>query len=1400
MKKALIGTFLLVSFAIATILYFKPFSHQKGSLTSKIENEENEEDGMAQAMELEFLKTQDPALHRVPSERLIQSQKWVEAQMQNKGAFRTTDFAWTERGPNNIGGRTRALIVDANDATGNTVFAGSVGGGIWKCTNFTTGSYTWTKVNDNMANLAITALVQQPGTPNTMYAATGEGFFNADAIKGGGIFKSTDGGATWAVLPNTVPGTSNNFDYIQDIVVTSSGHIYAATRGAFCNTGGILKSTDGGVTWANVVGTVTAPGNLCSHYNDYVGADLEIAANGDLYCTTGLFGSASNSYSRIFKSPASLGATQGNSGTWTNITPTPPSGDAGFRRIEVACAPSNNQAVFAMCQAYNGNGVRRFYKSGDAGTTWTEITPPTWCDQGSSSSDMSRGQAWYDLIATYDPNNSSNVYIGAVDIMKSTDGGSTFSQLTQWASGCGSLPTVHADNHNIVFVQGSSSKIILCNDGGVYYSADGGATFTAKNSGYNITQYYSVAIHPNITNYLLGGAQDNGSHKLTSAGVGSGTQVSGGDGALCHIGQSNPNIQLSSYTYQNIYISRDGGSNFNNTLSSGYGRFINPSDYDETAGILYMADDIGYIGRCTNVKSGTPTYTYAAVAALGSTQISAVKVDPNSANTVWIGGSGSSTIPTVLKLTNANGTPTVTNISISAATAGMYVSSIDVEKGNSNHLLVTFSNYGVTSVYESTNGGTSWTAVEGNLPDMPVRCGIFLPTGSNEGVIALATELGVFTTAATNGALTSWISNNSGFPKVRTDMLKYRYSDNTLAAATHGRGMFTTTLTITPITWTGAVNTEWTNTSNWTPVRVPTATDEIVIPNVSNLPVISTSQSVNKLTINTSASITLTGSLRINGHFVNNGIISGTGSVSFNGFAGQTISGNGSISNATIENDVTISSTVGTTCGITGSLTLNNGTLTTNDNLILKSSASGTGRIATITSGSISGNVTTELYVPGGRRAFRFIGHPFSNTLNMSSLIDDIYITGSGAGFDATLTNNPSAFWYNNVSAAWTAFTSTSDNSWTPYRGVRILVRGDRTQTATLTGGADVPNAVTLDLAGTINTGAVNIPLATANGYHIISNPYPSPVDIGTVIGATANIGAVYWVWDANALTKGQYVTKAYNSGAYNLAMNGAFVVQPTATTTLAFTEARKTTSASVNLFRQTNLDKLLELQIEYNNHFADNFFVAMNENAMPEKDKNDVDKLVNQDLNFYTISNDSKQLSYDARPIKDGISIKLGLKTNVLGTYTIKVANDGISKLKAIYLRDKFLNTYTLVSDNLSYSFDVTSNAASQGDSRFELTTNKPLPLLASNNNLQIKVYPNPSTNGIVTLAFSQPTLLPTTVQVLDESGKKLIQLNLGSVLTGNQTIPVKQLSKGIYILRVTNGKETRTEKVTIQ
>ena len=375
-------------------------------------------------------------------------------------------------------------------------------------------------------------------------------------------------------------------------------------------------------------------------------------------------------------------------------------------------------------------------------------------------------------------------------------------------------------------------------------------------------------------------------------------------------------------------------------------------------------------------------------------------------------------------------------------------------------------------------------------------------------------------------------------------------------------------------------------------------------------------------------------------------------------------------------------------------------TLTANGKLTIQSNSTGTGSIAN-SAGSISGNVTVERYIPGGRRTSRFLGHPFSNALDMSSLIDDIYVTGSGAGFDVTTTNSPSAFWFSNPST-WTAFTSTSDASWSQYRGIRVLVRGDRTQANSLTGVAYTPNAVTLDLTGTLNTSAQNIVLPA--GYSVVSNPYPSPVNVGARLNATTNIGTQFWFWDANAgPTAGAYRTKVIGSAA-TIPMNGAFIVEPTAPTTINFVEGDKVATDSSNLFRTSNsASGLVELQVLYNNYPADYLYVRFNNSANDQKDALDGVKLTNPEVNFYALSADNQKLSLDTRVFNNNKIIPLGFTATAANTFTIKAADLGITE--EVYLKDKLLNVETKLDATTTYTFSVDpANPATVGENRFEL------------------------------------------------------------------------------------------------
>ncbi len=726
---------------------------------NNFKNLPKEKEGQRERRERDLLMMKDPALGYIPTDRLQKAKQYRDQlwQMQNNAAI--SGVNWKPLGPKNLGGRTRALLIDANDATGNTIWAGSVGGGLWKTTDITASEPNWVPVDDFFANLAITSVTQDPSNTQIMYFCTGEeGYFNGDAIRGQGVWKTINGGATWTQLGSTNIATFNN---CQKITVNSTGIVMVAT-----STGGLHRSTDGGTTWTKVLGTglgiTGAISNRCY--------DVDIAANGDVFAT--LDGS-------IHKS-TNAGLTWGAAQT-VPIT---------LSRVELACAPSDANYVYALVE--NGNVVNGILRTVDGGTNWVSRTEPADADPGIPASDFSRGQAWYDLTIAVDPNNRDALMVGGIDLFKSTDGAGTWTQISHWYGGFG-FPYTHADQHNIVYRPGSSSIAYFTNDGGVFRTANADVaapTMTDKGLNYITSQFYACALHPTaITSYALGGTQDNGSHQFTQGVVQNTVEVTGGDGAFCHIDQNEPQYQFTSYVFNDFYRSSNGGSTWTNVTTSG-GQFISPTDYDDVNNLMYMCNTADTYRRWDDPQTGG-TFAAVTVANFGGGIVSALKVSPNTSHRVFFGVNNGR----VVRVDNANtATPTTTLINTGLPAA--YVSCVEVETGNDNHLLVTLSNYGVNSVWESINGGSSWTSVEGNLPDMPVRWALFNPSNSDQ--VALATELGVWTTDNLNGGATVWGSSNSGLANVRVDMLQLRTSDNFMIAATHGRGMFSSDAFTTP--------------------------------------------------------------------------------------------------------------------------------------------------------------------------------------------------------------------------------------------------------------------------------------------------------------------------------------------------------------------------------------------------------------------------------------------------------------------------------------------------------------------------------------------------------------------------------------------------------------------------
>lgn len=751
------------------------------------EGEEKEGDRPDLAMQQNYLSTMDPALLRPTPEVLYdlseQTATYRDLPQDLSIGTLTTSIAtgtvWTERGPKEVGGRTRALLFDAADATKKKVWAGGVSGGLWVNNDITSASSAWQKVNDFWDNLAISCIAGDPNNNQVMYVGTGEGWFNFDAVMGGGIWKTTNGGNSWTKLAST-----SDFYFVNDIAVRNeagSSVVYAAVAGTSNFNGfnasaknGLFRSADGGNTWVQV---------LPASVNNMRPTDIEIGADNRIYVGSDARVGGTNSI--LYFSDTGLAASWTERSTFAGL---------GFNgRIEVACAPSNANVVYHVVA--NDNKIGGLFRSTDKGNTWTELTKPVDADQGIPADDFSRSQAWYDLIMAVSPTNDNLVFVGAIDFFRSENGGTSWTQITKWSNNPNlntlSCPLVHADQHQFIFRPGFANEAIVGTDGGVYYSANvtlaaSSLAINARNLDYNVTQFYTGAVHPTLANYFLGGTQDNGTQKFTQAGFAGTTVATGGDGGPCFIDQLNSDFQITSFTNNNFRLSTNGGSTFSIVLidDDDTGLFINVAEYDSYQKALFTSRDNTSIYRLRNVTT-TRELDNIPIAGLGS-RASALRVSPfnTSQSNLYVGTQGGR----LFKIIGAQGTsPVITDITSATFPTGN-ISSICFG-ANENQILVTFSNYGVVSVWETRNGGSSWQNREGDLPNMPVRWAEYHPTNFDQ--VYLATELGVWSTENINVASPVWSSTNGGLANVRVDMLRLRDADKVLMAATHGRGVFT---------------------------------------------------------------------------------------------------------------------------------------------------------------------------------------------------------------------------------------------------------------------------------------------------------------------------------------------------------------------------------------------------------------------------------------------------------------------------------------------------------------------------------------------------------------------------------------------------------------------------------
>lgn len=689
---------------------------------------------------------------------------------------------WEELGPDNVGGRTRAFLIDRNNT--NKMYAGSVSGGLWVST---TGGSSWSKYNDMLENLAIVSIAQT--VDGDIYFGTGEGLYTptgggSAGIEGRGIWKSDDNGTSFtdldATWDNAIPLEQAAFINVNKLAAhpTDPNIVYAATKR------GVRMTTDGGITWTNPL------------VISFEATDIDVAYDGTVIAVIGL---------KVYRSTDGL-----------TFSPTSIFSPSGAGRLEMAISPSNSNYMY--CSAANSSGsLLNIYQSKDKGDTWTVIAA------GGGNFEPYNSQGAYNNTVEVVPNNPGKIILGGVTLW-SWEEGIGWEPLDNTSTSPQNPTYVHADKHTIVFHPNDPQTFFLGTDGGIFKTSDQGKSFVAINKGYNVTQFYTVAVSG--TGEVMGGTQDNGTQYIDYKGntTKTASHIRGGDGGYCEFSLINPNAFFSGVYYGDIARSSNAGSSFNrfyDTLvvpndniealignSWSFAHFVTPfllwekidgTTPEDTSFFVGLTNAIWVTKQALDFSITPKWYKIANVS--GTPQTMAYS---NDGNVLFVGTMDGklyrisglnyvrNTLPNYNLTTDTSITTTLITSNVSGA--GQVITGIAVDPQDANHIVVTLGNYDNNNyVYRSTNalGSCTLVSIQNDLPEMPVYGAVIDRTISSR--IMLATELGVY---ASDNSGSSWSEENDGMARVATFMIRQQQRDiygsasSRLYLGTHGRGIF----------------------------------------------------------------------------------------------------------------------------------------------------------------------------------------------------------------------------------------------------------------------------------------------------------------------------------------------------------------------------------------------------------------------------------------------------------------------------------------------------------------------------------------------------------------------------------------------------------------------------------
>lgn len=679
---------------------------------------------------------------------------------------------WNFVGPSNIGGRVNAVVADP--ANPNIIIIGAAAGGIFKSTN---GGNNWTPKTDFAPSLGMGCLEMDPNNPNIIYAGTGEANAATDSYPGYGVLKSTNKGDTWSVL-----GLSEVLN-ISEIKVhpLNSNLLYAAGMGyrSMGPNKGIYKSTNTGVNWNRVL-FVTDSTSAIDVEVDPSDLNIVYAAMWERIRTPPSISKTGGITSGLYRSD-NAGANWTLLGT-TNGLPAP---STTTGRINITVSKANPSIVYAIYRTTNGNNISAIYKSVNKGISWSSI---------SINGVESSGFDWYFGLIETPPNAPNTLYIGSIDVFRTTNTGTGSWQNISNAYSAG-FDLQHPDQHALWINPANTQSMILGNDGGVFTTSNGGTNWIKKYD-LPITQYYAGCVDYLNPNKRYGGTQDNGSSGSINPVVTNWEVLWGGDGFHCAVDYTNSNIIYMESQNGGLVRSTDGG-NFFEDITDGIDmsrtNWSSPYSMDiQTPSTLYFGSYKLFrtSNRGDSWTAISPDLTKGQNGRLGTLTCISNAVLPNNNRVIYTGADDGRVMVTTNSGTNW--------ADISAGLPVRYVTDVAADKRNPAVAYVTLSGFNIdqrsTHIFRTSNYGANWTNISSNLLNIPVNSIII--DYNNDSYLYAGTDAGVYYTSSLGR---SWGQLGTGLPNAPVFDLMYHQPTSKLIAATHGRSMFEISVANVPV-------------------------------------------------------------------------------------------------------------------------------------------------------------------------------------------------------------------------------------------------------------------------------------------------------------------------------------------------------------------------------------------------------------------------------------------------------------------------------------------------------------------------------------------------------------------------------------------------------------------------